>query len=194
MVMANTSLSLLERAASGSDSLAWQQLCDIYTPLLLLWLNRFDVPADETDDLIQEVLLFAANRLASFEHNGRPGAFRSWLRAVLAHRVQKFWRRSGRHRRSAADYAQELSQLEDPGSALSRIWDREHAQHVAHQILEQIRPSLEEQTWDAFSLTVLQGQPPREVATRLGMSPNAVCAAKCRVLKKVRQIARGILD
>ena len=39
-------------------------------------------PSD-VDDLVQEVLAVVLRELPQFEHNGRTGAFRRWLRTIL---------------------------------------------------------------------------------------------------------------
>ena len=58
----------------------------------------------------------------------QPGAFRAWLRTVTVHRLRGFWRarQSRPQATGASDFAQTLDQLEDPHSALSQIWDKEH--------------------------------------------------------------------
>jgi hypothetical protein len=45
----------------------------------------------------------------------------------------------------------------------------------------------------AFRRTALDGLPPEQVAGELGLSPNAVVIAKCRVLKALRREASGLL-
>jgi RNA polymerase sigma-70 factor, ECF subfamily len=49
-------------------------------------------------------------------------------------------------------------------------------------------------TWQAFGRVVIHGQPADRVAADLGLSVNAVLIAKCRVLRRLRQEARGLLD
>jgi hypothetical protein len=46
--------SLLIRAQAG-DAGAWQDLCELYCPLIVGWLHRQAVPAGEVDDLVQEI-------------------------------------------------------------------------------------------------------------------------------------------
>lgn len=86
-MMNGTSLTLLNRLRQSTDTDAWNRLLELYAPLLAVWLRRFGVQASDADDLVQEVMLAAWTDLKSFEHSGRPGAFRSWLRTILVHRL-----------------------------------------------------------------------------------------------------------
>src|SRR4051794_32735729 len=90
--MSETSISLLDRLRLQSDAAAWKRFVDLYSPLLVSWLRRQGVRAQDADDLVQEVLGVVVRELPGFRHNQRPGAFRAWLRAILVNRHRAFWR------------------------------------------------------------------------------------------------------
>jgi RNA polymerase sigma-70 factor (ECF subfamily) len=194
--MAETSATLLERLRDRADAEAWRRLVDLYTPLLCGWLRRQALQEADVDDLVQEVLATVATEAPAFRHSGRPGAFRHWLRAILANRLREFWR-ARRARPTAtgdSDFAALLDQLADPDSGLGRLWDQEHDQHVARRLLALIEPQFAPSTWRAFRRVVLDGAKPDEVAAELGVTANAVFIAKSRVLQRLRQEARDLLD
>src|SRR5918997_643845 len=116
--MDETSLSLLGRIHQSADRQAWDRLNGLYAPLLARWLRKYDVQTSDVDDLVQEVLMAVARDLKSFEHGGQPGAFRAWLRAILANRLRNFWRARGRRpqARGDADLERRLDQLQDEAS------------------------------------------------------------------------------
>src|SRR5271166_4073708 len=89
--MNETRQSLLLRAQIGETD-AWRILTVLYRPLILGWLNRQGVPARDLEDLSQEVLLSVVKHLPGFEHSGRRGAFRSWLRTIVCRRTADYWR------------------------------------------------------------------------------------------------------
>src|SRR4051812_41085683 len=127
-----TSVSLLGRLAAAPADDDWRRLNDLYQPLLRAWMSRAGVPLADADDLIQEVLLVVFREVGGFERRGE-GAFRAWLRVILAHRVGDYFR-AGRRRTTAtggSDFLHSLDELESPDSALSRLWGREHDEHVA---------------------------------------------------------------
>jgi RNA polymerase sigma-70 factor (ECF subfamily) len=191
-----TSLRLLDKVIREADSESWNRLARIYSPLLRNWLDRYAIQASDADDLVQEVLSTVSRELPHFEHSGRPGAFRSWLRTILVHRLHDFWR-SGRYRPVAtgdSQFMQQLDQLADRSSELSRIWNHEHDQHVVSRILDMVQPKVAPKTWEAFRRQSIEGAAAREVAGELGISVDAVYAAKSRVLKMLRQEAEGLVD
>jgi RNA polymerase sigma-70 factor (ECF subfamily) len=187
--------SLLLRAQVG-DEHAWSGLTALYRPLILGWLRRQGVPASELDDLTQEVLLVVVKSLPSFEHSGRRGAFRAWLRSIVCQRACNYWRTRDRHGLvqggSAADDA--LHQLEDPQSDLNRQWDEEHDRSVLQSLLGMVEQEFEPNTRHAFRRLALEGASAAEVSQELGLSLPAVYVAKSRVLQRLRQEAEGILD
>jgi RNA polymerase sigma factor (sigma-70 family) len=190
-----TSVSLLERLAGAPTDDDWRRLLDLYQPLLRAWLARAGVPAADADDLVQEILLVVFREVGGFERRGQ-GAFRAWLRTILIHRVRNYFRAS--QNRPAAtggsDFLRSLDELESPDSVLSRLWDREHDEHVAESLLRRVQPDFAPATWQAFRRHVLEGEPPARVAQELGLSLNSVLQAKSRVLKRMRQELAGLVE
>jgi RNA polymerase sigma-70 factor (ECF subfamily) len=184
-----TSLTLLDRLTTAPSDADWRRLVDLYGPLLGEWLARAGVPPADRDDLAQEVLLVLVREVGEFDHRG-PGAFRAWLRGILANRVRDYYRgRAGRPVTGAG-----LEELADPASGLSQLWDREHNEYVAARVLGRVRVDFSETTWAAFAGQVLEGRPARDVAAALGISRNAALIAKSRVLCRVRAELAGLID
>ena len=184
----STSASLLDSARSRRAD-AWDRLVTIYTPLLHIWLTAAGVQSADRDDLIQRALLVLLRRLPEFEHNGRPGAFRAWLRGIAVNLLREF-RRDRPH--AGADSV--LDQVGDPAAALSRLWDEQHDRHVLNELMDLVRPEFSESTWLAFRRLALYGEPARKVAAELGLTINAVQIAKSRVLTRLRREAHGLID
>jgi len=194
--MSSTPASLLERLRDRPDEGAWRQLVGLYAPLLRHWLGRYALPDADAEDVTQEVLSALTRELPRFRHSGRAGAFRHWLRALLVNRLRAFWR--ARDHRPAAtggsDARSDLDQLEDPTSRLSRCWDEEHDRHVVRRLLASVRAEFRPATWEAFEAVMLRGESPAAAAARLNLSVNAVLLAKSRVLRRLRQEGRDLLD
>src|SRR5262245_8380955 len=139
-----TSVSLLERLGGTPTDDDWRRLDDLYQPLLRAWVARAGVAASDGDDLVQDVLLVVVRKVGGFERRGR-GAFRAWLRAILAHQLRDYFR-GQKYRATAAggsDFLRRIDELESPDSALSRLWDREHDQHVVASLLERVQGDFE---------------------------------------------------
>src|SRR6201995_4487968 len=124
--MDETRQSLLLRAQNG-ESNSWNDLMGLYRPLILGWLNRQGVPARDLEDLSQEVLLSVVMHLPAFQHSGRRGAFRSWLRTIACSRTTDYWRANdAAPAQGGSGATAALQEIADPDSALNRHWDEEH--------------------------------------------------------------------
>ena len=191
--MNETPLSLLDRLRRRPDDQpSWRRLTDLYAPLIHRWLMQHETPEADADDLAQEVLLVLARELAAFDHNGRKGAFRHWVRSVTANRLRSYWRarRSG----PLNGLAERLALLEDPESEPGKCWDREHDEFIARRLMELVEPEFSPSTWRSFRLQVLEEKPASAVAEQLGLSVNAVLIAKSRVLRRLREEGRGLIS
>jgi RNA polymerase sigma-70 factor (ECF subfamily) len=190
-----TRQSLLLRAQGGDEN-AWKDLTDLYRPLVVGWLRYQAVPTDEVDDLVQEILLAVVRNLPAFCHSGRRGAFRSWLRTIAHNCACDFWKARGRRGRAAGGTAgaEVLRQLEDPGSDLNRQWDEEHDRYLLRCLLDLMELEFEPSTVEAFRRVALEGASSAAAAEELGLSVGAVYAAKSRVLRRLREVAEGLMD
>ncbi len=191
--MVDTSISLLDRLRMSVDSVSWNRLVSLYTPLIRGWLAQYHVQSADLDDLTQEVFSTVLREMPEFRHDLRRGAFRRWLRNIAINRLRNFWR-ARRHTASGSADFEILNELEDPNNELTRRWDEEHDRFVAQRLLELLEPEFEPATWAAFRLLVFDGGKTQEVAEKLGVSPNAVRIAKSRVLSRFRKEADGLID
>jgi RNA polymerase sigma-70 factor (ECF subfamily) len=169
---------------------------DLYQPLIFGWLIRQGVRPQEAEDLTQDVLAKLVKQLGRFEHSGRPGAFRSWLRVITVNRAREL-ARAGRVRPAAVGGDNSLAwieQLEDPTGALSRLWDEEHDQHVLRWLLALMEAEFTPVQVQAFRRLTFEGASAREMAAERGITVAAVYGAKARVVKRLRQEAEGLID
>lgn len=190
-----TSASLLERLRTSPDEAAWRRLDNLYRPLIHRWLLRDTSLGEEVEDVAQEIMSVLIRELPRFQRR-RCGSFRRWLRTITAHRLGAFYR-SRQNRPLALGGSLEdspLMQLADANSDLGRQWDREHDRYVLNRLMELIGPLFEPTTMAAFRRVAVDGIAPAQAAEELGLSLNAVLVAKSRVLNRLRQEAKGLID
>ncbi len=183
----DTSVSWLGRLAASPTAADWQRLVDAYGPLLAAWAGRAGVPAADRDDLVQEVLVVVVRRVGEFEHRG-PGAFRAWLRCIVANHVRALFRA----RRVAAWV--DLDQLGRDDTTLARAWDREHDEYLAARAVRLVQGDFAPATWLAFHRQVVGGRSAGEAAAEAGLSLNAAILAKSRVLKRLQAELCGLVE
>jgi RNA polymerase sigma-70 factor (ECF subfamily) len=193
--MEETRHSLLLRAQTGEEN-AWKDLADLYRPLILSWLNRQGVPASDLEDLCQDVLLSVVKHLPNFQHSDRRGAFRSWLRTIVCSRTADYWRGidAGVQASGGSGVTAALQRIADPDSDLNRQWDEEHDHYVVRRLLDLVEEVFEPTSLQAFRRLVLDGASGAETAKELGISVMSAYKAKSRVLRRIRQVAEGLID
>lgn len=185
----STSSTLLGRV-KAHDQEAWERLVRLYGPLVSLWLHRARLQSADANDVFQAVFLAVAKGMDQF-HKDRPGdSFRGWLKTVVRSKLADHFRQrrgqpvaaggSGAHRQF-----QELAEsVEQPSEAPG---EADAVRQLRLRALELIRAEFEDRTWQAFWRVTVDGQPPKEVAQELGVTPSAVRLAKSRVLRRLRE-------
>ncbi|HVS37613.1 MAG TPA: sigma-70 family RNA polymerase sigma factor [Gemmataceae bacterium] len=189
--MKSTSSSLLIRLRRPGEQAAWGRFADLYTPLLLYWAGRMGLSAPDARDLVQDVFVTLIQKLPQFQYQPRKGSFRSWLRTVAETR----WRDSLRQR-AAAPHSEGPAPLEDvvvPDGAAA-LWETEYRTHLVGRALQIMQSDFEAKTWKACWAVVVENRSGAELAAELGMTIDAVYAARSRILRRLRQELAGLMD
>lgn len=182
-MLSDTSLSLLERVQRG-DSAAWSEFCSRCATMLRRWSGKMGLQAADADDLIQDTLLIVIGRIRLFQRRG-SGSFRAWLR-VLAWRC---WcdALARAERSNRPDVIHHLRNSLQARISLEEELDRLFEQQLLELAIARVRARVQQHTWDAFRLMVLEGQRGEQVAQATGMQLNAVYTARFRIQKMVTE-------
>jgi RNA polymerase sigma-70 factor (ECF subfamily) len=183
------SSSLLLRLCRPGEQGAWRRFIDLYTPLLYYWACRMGLPARDAADLVQDVFVTLVQKLPQFRYD--PGkSFRSWLRTV----AENCWRDALRKRAALPHHAgAALDDAAVPDGAAA-LWEAEYRQHLLGRAVHLMRTDFEEETWKACWALVVEGKSGADAAAELGLTVEAVYAAKARVLRRLRQELDGLMD
>jgi len=188
--MTKTPASLLERLRDSFDADAWTRFVALYTPLIYSWGRRVGLQDQDAVDLVQDVFATLIQVLPTFTYDAHK-SFRRWLRTVTLNK----WRNTRKQ------WNEKLPR--EPGDAVDRLalpddveafWEAEYRQHLVSQALAIMRADFQEKTWKACWEVVVAERPASDVAAELGLTVGAVYAAKFRVLDRLRQELRGMLD
>ena len=179
-----TPVSLLASLRGADNAAAWGRFAEMYTPLLFHWAKRSGLQDADAADLVQEVFAVLVRKLPAFRYES-GGSFRGWLHTVLLNK----WREL-RRRQHSAGTGVPLDSLAAPES-IEPLGDEEYRSELIRRALGVLRRDFQAAMWEAFWRTTALGRPAREVAPELGMTANAVHAAKARVL---RRFAKNLKD
>lgn len=181
-----TSPTLVSRVQANEEA-AWQRLVELYGPLIFSWACRGGLSGEDAADVMQEVFAAVARAIRRFDPAAR-GRFRGWLWTITRNKIRDHHRRiadepEGRGGDTALRQLAELpEEWDDDASDATRL----EVRSLFHRAMELIRNDFEQQTWQAFWLSVVEERPTDEIARQLGLSANSVRQAKSRVLRRLR--------
>jgi RNA polymerase sigma-70 factor (ECF subfamily) len=165
-------------------------LVDLYGPLIDSWCRQLGVDEAARADIGQEVFLAVHRRIASFDPAHPRATFRGWVWTITRNAVLQWWRRNEPAGTGGSTAMTRLAEIPDPcadGEGDGPPTDSNDMAKLISRALEQIRPELEDHTWNAFWNTAVLGQSATEAAEDLGMTSMAVRQAKSRVLRRLRK-------
>ena len=172
------------------DGRAWQELVDLYGPLISTWCRRTGADWNMTADCIQEVFLVLAKRLETFRPTGTSGSFRAWLWSITKNKLIDLFRASSRQPLASGGSTANLAMQSVVSEAdLLRDEPTESVDISAltRRAIEQVRCEFTLQSWTVFERTVVDGMDTSIVSKELGLAPAAVRQAKSRILRRLRQ-------
>jgi RNA polymerase sigma-70 factor (ECF subfamily) len=185
-----TKPSLLLRIRDAGDSTSWGEFADLYGPIIRGYCRRRGLQEADAADVGQEVLAQVARAIGAFEYQPVRGRFRDWLGTETRNKIARFFEVRGRERPAAGD---------DPAARLEAVaedpeWSAEFHARILEAALARIRHDFEDATWAAFERIWAGDQRAPEVARDLGLTIDAVYAAKSRVLRRLREEVLALAD
>lgn len=190
-----TRITLLREVSGGSED-AWAEFTELYQPLIIAWLRKFDLQSSDAEDLTQDVLTALFSSVENFGHNGRVGAFRAWLRTITQNTAADFLKRRSKRDLPLghSSFATAVRELTDSGSTISQVFDRQHDLHLLSTLLGRVATEFQDSTMAVFRQHVIEGQQATKVAETFGVSRHGVYMAKSRVMRRLRELAPGFIE
>ncbi len=180
----------LKLKADGTHDreLGWSEFADKYSRVIAGFARNAGLPAQEADDVLQDVLLGFFRVSDRFEYDPKKGRFRGYLKRVTLNAIR------ARHRKKRPTTG--FDDTVDPPveSDLDAAWDRQWTEQLLQRAMGEAKNEVEDRTWQAFELYGVRGVPADEVAKETGMSAAAIRHAKMRLTKRVREIVNRLRE
>ena len=188
--MNSTSESLLLKLQKAGDQQAWSRFVQLYTPLLFHWARGTGLQSQDAADLVQEVLTIAFRKLPDFRYDPDK-SFRSWLRTITMNKFREFCRRRSVSRNAATGTVLNMVAADrDVGSS----WDLSYQQSLFESAMRILESEFRPKTWEAVKKYVVENRSAAEIAKETGLSVWTIYAAKSRLMARLREELRGLLD
>lgn len=182
----STPASLLDRLKKSEETTAWDRFVELYTPLLYHWAQRLGLQNSDCADLVQDVFLILWRTLPEFEYNSAM-SFHAWLKTLFLNR-----HRSRQRQREPLPIEVGSQHLVE--SADEQLGDPEYARYLIRQAFRLIEREFSPLHQQVFRAYVLEERTPEDLAQELGMSPGTVYGIKSKILSRLRQELRQLLD
>lgn len=178
----------LKADGTHDRELGWSEFADKYSRVIAGFARNAGLPAQEADDVLQDVLLGFFRVSDRFEYDPAKGRFRGYLKRVTLNAIR------ARHRRKRPTTGFDDSIDPPVESDLDTAWDRQWTEQLLQRAMGEAKMEVEERTWRAFELYGVRGVPADEVAKETGMTSSAIRHAKMRLTRRVREIVDRLRD
>lgn len=171
-----------------NDPEAWRQFVDRYGPRILAWCRHWGLQAADASDVMQAVLLKLVGAMQTFEYDSSR-SFRAWLKTLTQHAwldTVRSVRSEGTGGDDAMIRLNSVEARDDLVQQLEQTYERELLELAMQRVRLQVLPK----TWEAFQRTVLEGQPPAQVATSLQTTLANVYKSRSNVQKRLADEVR----
>lgn len=164
--------------------LGWEEFRKRYAPVIVGFSRNAGLPAQDADDVLQDVMLGFFRLSGEFRYDPDKGRFRAYLKRATLNAMRKRARRP--EAASASD--ERLDEQGERSDDAEHRWEEHWAEQIFARALEEAGRRFDARTIEAFELYGRWGVPAGEVAARLGLNVNSVHQAKSRVLNFVRAV------
>jgi RNA polymerase sigma-70 factor (ECF subfamily) len=176
-----------------NDSIAWNELVELYGPLVFHWCAESRLQSSDSADVMQEVFTSAAKSIHRFEK--RAGAsLRGWLWTITRNKIRDFVRKQTRQVNGIGGTEANIrfnqvvdNQFDSTSLDVDELTGELETSRLVHRALQQIKGDFQTHTWTAFWRSAIDGQDTNSIAAELDLSPNSVRQAKSRVLRRLRE-------
>ena len=190
----STSLTLLEKVRRKETD-AWERLMSLYTPLVLHWCRLARLQYADAEEVKQAVFAAVWQGFPTFSRDHENPTFRGWLRVITRNAIVDHIPATGTVGAGGSSAQELLTAF--PATSETDEMDEESLSREKYVLyrraIELMELSFEPMTLKAFWMG-LAGRTGKEIATELGISPNAAFTAKSRVLKRLRDEFGDVLD
>jgi RNA polymerase sigma factor (sigma-70 family) len=174
-----TSPSLVLRLRDYSDSTAWTEFMEVYSPLIYEYCRSRGLQSSDAADVTQEALLRVTRAIRTFEYDKSKGLFRDWLARIVINEIRRFASKLSEVAPLSPEWDNETAKIESD-------WNEQYQQHIFSKALERSRPHFSDETWKMFERSWIDKLDAKEVADELSISVDQVYVARSRVLKRLK--------
>ncbi len=184
--------SLLIRVADARDQVAWEQFARLYRPVVYNVARMRGLQDADAQDVAQQVLIAVSRSLPAWEKRDGATRFRHWLCRIARNATINSLTRQPRDRAVGGESCLPDTVSREGEIDLDSQLEREYRRQLFRRAAEVVRSRTDENTWQAFAMTMIDGIPIAEAAIRLERSEAVVYAARSRIMRRLRDVVKEL--
>jgi RNA polymerase sigma factor (sigma-70 family) len=185
----NTRYTLLQKLQSSNNEKNWEEFVEYYSPYIFVIIRRFNVGSQDSEELMQDVLVKIWKNISKFDREKYQCRFRTWLGVMIRNTVFNFFKsKTTKNAKSNINYDDIIGKIELMTEAeVNIISEREWKNHIAKLAWEKLKLSFSEQTQKVFEASIKSDVSNAELAKEYEISESSVRVFKMRVRKAMHK-------
>jgi len=183
-----TRASLLVQLRDATNHEAWHEFVRLYSPIVYGFARKRGLQDADAADLMQDVMRSVSTAIKRLDYDRRQGMFRGWLFTITRNKIFNLLSSRRAHPQASGDETtNKLLESQAEANDGADDWEMEYQRRIAALAMGRIRSEFQENTWQAFRLTAVEGIGAAEAAKQVGMTAGAIYVAKSRVLARLKE-------
>lgn len=180
-----TKQTLIQRVQNQDDESAWDDFVSYYQTFIEMVLNKSRISLNESDDLVQEILLKIWKGLPNYEYRKEQAKFRTWLSILIRNTMLNYLDKLKRKNPGKVELNEELV-LSVTESSIEKIIEEEWVSHLTSLAMRAVSEAFSGQAVEVFKMS-LAGRGTREISEALGINEESVFVLRSRVKSKLKK-------
>ena len=156
--MPDTRDSLIVQVQNPANHEAWECFTAIYRPVVYRLARTRGLQDADADDLAQQVLLAVARAIPDWQRNNPQTRFRHWLHRIARNAILNALTRTPKEPAIGGSGFMTLTHgVSQPDDIKTQV-ELEYRRQVYRQAAEIVRDAIQEQTWQIFVMTIIEGK------------------------------------
>ena len=185
----NTRYTLLQKLQTSDSEKNWDEFVRYYSPYIYVIISRFGVQTEDSQELMQDVLVKIWKNIGKYDREKYQCRFRTWLGVMIRNTVFNFFKsKATRNAQSNVSYDDIIGKLELISEAeVNRIADIEWKNYITNLAWDNLKESFSELTVKVFEASIDTDLSNKEIAEKFGTSESSVRVFKMRVKKAMHK-------
>jgi RNA polymerase sigma factor (sigma-70 family) len=179
-----TRLTLLDRARGGQESMAWQEIWDLYEPFVHKILLYLKVPSAHFDDILQKVFIKLWKGLSSYDEQLKRAKFRTWFSRLIRNVVIDDYREKKNERKNISIEGTEMDICSD-SNLVEQMIEEEWQKHIVGLAMVEVKKAFSGKALEVFEMG-MQGKSSEEIEKELGVKASSQYVMRNRVKKRFK--------